>query len=326
MTSSEKGRPKPAAVLSDKRKQKLAKKGGSMVISLLRFILLAGISFVILYPLVTKILVSFMPVEDVYDMSVHYIPKTFTLSNYRQAWNFLNIPELALNSFLYPLVVSVVQTVSATVVAYGFARFDFRFKNIFFFIVVLGMIVPPDLILLPLYVNFRYFDIFGLFRLILGEPLNLLNTITPFVLLGITCTGLKNGLYIFMMRQYFRGLPKELEEAAYVDGAGTLKAFVSVFLASARQIMMTVFLFSFVWQWLDDIFTSVFLQDVPMLTTELYRLISNSSGVDAGISNLTEFSLMRNCGMLFLIIPMLVLYLFCQRYFTESIERSGLVG
>jgi multiple sugar transport system permease protein len=129
-----------------------------------------------------------------------------------------------------------------------------------------------------------------------------------------------------MMRQYFRGLPKELEEAAYVDGAGTIKAFVRVFLASARQIMMTVFLFSFVWQWLDDIFTSVFLQNVPMLTTELFRLISNSAGVDAGISNLTEFSLMRNCGMLFLIIPMLILYLFCQRYFTESIERAGLVG
>ena len=307
--------------LSEKSRQKLIKKGGSAGMSLLRFVLLAGISFVILYPLVTKILVS-----DVYDMSVHYIPKTFTLSNYQKAWDFLNIPALAFNSFFYPLVVSLIQTVSATVVAYGFARFDFRFKGFFFFLVVLGMVVPPDLILLPLYVNFRYFDVAGLFQLIFGRPLNLLDTVTPFALLGITCTGLKNGLYIFMMRQYFRGLPKELEEAAYVDGAGTIKAFVRVFLASARQIMMTVFLFSFVWQWLDDIFTSVFLQNVPMLTTELFRLISNSAGVDAGISNLTEFSLMRNCGMLFLIIPMLILYLFCQRYFTESIERAGLVG
>ena len=312
--------------LSEKSRQKLIKKGGSAGMSLLRFVLLAGISFVILYPLVTKILVSFMPVSDVYDMSVHYIPKTFTLSNYQKAWDFLNIPALAFNSFFYPLVVSLIQTVSATVVAYGFARFDFRFKGFFFFLVVLGMVGPPDLILLPLYVNFRYFDVAGLFQLIFGRPLNLLDTVTPFALLGITCTGLKNGLYIFMMRQYFRGLPKELEEAAYVDGAGTIKAFVRVFLASARQIMMTVFLFSFVWQWLDDIFTSVFLQNVPMLTTELFRLISNSAGVDAGISNLTEFSLMRNCGMLFLIIPMLILYLFCQRYFTESIERAGLVG
>ena len=103
--------------LSEKSRQKLIKKGGSAGMSLLRFVLLAGISFVILYPLVTKILVSFMPVSDVYDMSVHYIPKTFTLSNYQKAWDFLNIPALAFNSFFYPLVVSLIQTVSATVVA-----------------------------------------------------------------------------------------------------------------------------------------------------------------------------------------------------------------
>ena len=126
--------------LSEKSRQKLIKKGGSAGMSLLRFVLLAGISFVILYPLVTKILVSFMPVSDVYDMSVHYIPKTFTLSNYQKAWDFLNIPALAFNSFFYPLVVSLIQTVSATVVAYGFARFDFRFKGFFFFLVVLGMV------------------------------------------------------------------------------------------------------------------------------------------------------------------------------------------
>ena len=96
--------------LSEKSRQKLIKKGGSAGMSLLRFVLLAGISFVILYPLVTKILVSFMPVSDVYDMSVHYIPKTFTLSNYQKAWDFLNIPALAFNSFFYPLVVSLIQT------------------------------------------------------------------------------------------------------------------------------------------------------------------------------------------------------------------------
>lgn len=307
-------------------RQKRVKLYASWMMSLGRFILIAGISFVVLYPLVTKILVSFMNVSDVYDMSVHYIPIKFTWSNYVKAWKFLNIPQLALNTFLIPTVVSVIQTVSATCVAYGFARFNFRGKNFLFFLVLLGMIIPPDLILLPLYNNFRYFDIFGIFKLTTGSSLNLLDTIAPFAILGITCTGLKNGLYIFLLRQYFRGLPKELEEAAYVDGASTFTAFVKVFLASAKQIMMTVFLFSFVWQWLDDLYTTVFLQNVPMLTTELFRLLSNSAGVGIGISNLTEFSLMRNCGMLFLILPILVLYIFCQRYFTESMDRAGLVG
>lgn len=309
-----------------KIKPKTINKASSLLLSFLRLILISGISFVILYPIVTKILVSFMSVSDVYDMSVHYIPKTFTLSNYVKAWNFLEMPSLILNTFLIPFIVSLVQTISATCVAYGFARFDFKFKNVLFFIVLLGMVIPPDLILLPLYNQFRYFDIFGIIKLISGNTLNLLDTPVPFLLLGVTCTGLKNGLYIFLMRQYFRGLPKELEEAAYVDGASTFTAFVKVFLASAKQIMITVFLFSFVWQWLDDLYTSVFMQNVPMLTTELYRLLSNSSGVESGISNLTEFSLMRNCGMLFLIIPILILYIFCQRHFTESMDRAGLVG
>lgn len=307
-------------------KQKLVKKSSSWMISIFRFILLSGISFVILYPLVTKILVSFMSVSDVYDMSVHYIPRTFTTSNYIKAWNFLEMPKLLLNTFMVPFIVSLVQTASATCVAYGFARFDFKGKNFWFFLVLLGMIIPPDLILLPLYNNFRYFDFFGIVEAVTGKPINMIDTMAPFLVLGITCTGLKNGLYIFLMRQYFRGLPKELEEAAYVDGANTFTAFTKVFLASAKQIMMTVFLFSFVWQWLDDLYTSVFMQNVPMLTTELFRLLSSSAGVDSGISNLTEFSLMRNCGMLFLIIPMLVLYIFCQRYFTESVDRAGLVG
>ena len=196
---------------------------------------------------------------------------------------------------------------------------------------MLTIIVPPQSIVIPSFINYSDMDFLGIVHLISllsGKEirLNLLNTPFVFYLPSLFGVGIRSGLFIFIYRQFFKGLPKELEEAAYVDGAGTIKAFVRVFLASARQIMMTVFLFSFVWQWLDDIFTSVFLQNVPMLTTELFRLISNSAGVDAGISNLTEFSLMRNCGMLFLIIPMLILYLFCQRYFTESIERAGLVG
>lgn len=293
-------------------KKKLQRNAAHAGITLLRAVLLGGISFVILYPLVTKILVTFMSLEDVYDMSVHYIPKNFTLQNYINAWNFLDMKDLLLNSLLYPLITALVQTISATLVAYGFARFDFKGKNVLFVLVILGMVIPPDITLMPLYVSFL--------------KLRVLNTPIPYILLGMTCTGLKNGLYIFILRQYFRGLPKELEEAAYVDGASVPRAFISVFLASAQQVMMTVFLFSYVWQWLDDLYASVFLQSVPLLTTELSRLYDVTAGVGVGISNITEFSLMRNCGLLFLIFPMLLLYLFCQKYFTESLERTGLVG
>ena len=106
------------------------------------------------------------------------------------------------------------------------------------------MVVPPDLMLMPLYLIF--------------QGLHMIDTPLPFVLMGLTCTGLKNGLYVFLLRQYFLGMPKELEEAAYVDGAGPLKAFATIMLPGAVPMMVTVFLFSCVWQWLDSLYSSVF--------------------------------------------------------------------
>lgn len=313
------------AYSKEKLKQKAVKYGVSYAGKLMRLFLLTGIGFVILYPLMTRIMTSFMSLSDVFDLSVRFFPKHFTLDNYKRAWDFLDVPNLAFNTFMYPALTSLVQMASATVVAYGFARYEFRLKKLFFGLVIVGLVIPPDLLLLPLYLDFKFVDVFGVFEEVFGHSINLLDTPLPFLILGITCTGLKNGLYLFMMRQYYRGLPKELEEAAYVDGAGTLKAFFHVFLPSAVQIMITVFLFSFVWQYLDNIFTTVFAQNVPILSTELSRFLGGSD-VEGGISSVSEFSLTRNASMIFLILPLLALYLLCQRYFTESVERSGLVG
>ncbi|MGL4737187.1 MAG: carbohydrate ABC transporter permease [Cellulosilyticaceae bacterium] len=312
--------------ISNHAKVKALKNTKTFLWKLGRFILLFGICFVILYPILTKFMVSFMSIEDAYDNSVRYIPKNFTLSNYVNALKILEFKDIVWTSFLVPGILSAVHMCSSTLVAYGFARYNFKFKNFFFVLVVLGMVIPPDLVLLPLYMNFRYFDVLGIFELLTGSSLNLLNTPVPQVLLGMTCTGLKNGLYIFIMIQYFRGLPKELEEAAYVDGASTLQAFVRVFLPSARQIMMTVFLFSFVWQWLDDIYTSAFMKNVKIMSTQLLRLSNTDLGNAMGIQNMAEFSLMRNASMVLALLPILILYLICQKYFTESIERSGLTG
>ncbi|MEF9958801.1 MAG: carbohydrate ABC transporter permease [Niameybacter sp.] len=312
--------------ISAHKKAKILKNTRSFLIKFGRAILLFGICFVILYPLITKFMISFMSIEDVYDNSVRYIPRNFTLNNYVNAFKILEIKDIVWMSFLVPGILSVIHMCASTVVAYGFARYNFRFKNFFFVLVILGMVIPPDLVLLPLYMRFRYFDIFGILEMLMGSSLNLLNTPWPQVLLGATCTGLKNGLYIFIMVQYFRGLPKELEEAAYVDGAGTFQAFMKVFLPSARQIMMTVFLFSFVWQWLDDIYTSAFMKNTKIMSTQLLRLSNTDLGNAMGIQNTAEFSLMRNASMVIALLPILILYLICQKYFTESVERSGLTG
>ena len=119
-----------------------------------------------------------------------------------------------LNTLWISLLVSVLQGVSCTLVAYGFARYQFPLKKFWFACVVLLIIVPPTTIQTSLYMYFANFDILGIFKAINGKPINLRTSIIPYAMMSLTCMGLKNGLYIYMLRQYFRGVPKSLEEAA----------------------------------------------------------------------------------------------------------------
>lgn len=298
--------------LSPEKKQAAARRTGMVAWAVIRGILLAGICFVVLFPLFSKISRSFMSVEDLYNLTVRYIPAHFTTENYQLMRVWMDMPKTLFVTLGISLLVAFCQTASATWVGYGFARFKFRGRNVLFVALIVGMVIPPDLMLMPLYLIF--------------QGAHLIDTPWPFVLMGLTCTGLKNGLYVFLLRQYFLGMPKELEEAAYVDGAGPLKAFVTIMLPGAVPMMVTVFLFSCVWQWLDSLYSSVFFQEIQTMTSALTSMghVNDMSGM--GVSDPAAITLIKYAGIVMLILPMMVLYLFCQRYFVESIERSGLVG
>ena len=295
-------------------------------------VLVAGISFIILYPLIAKLCLSFMAERDLYDPTIRFVAKNFTLENYKLALEQLKYFESILNTFVISFFSSFLQLIACTLVGYGFARFEFPFKKLLFGIVLLTLIVPPQALMLPTYLHFRHFDIFGIFKLIMGEPLKFLDSYIPFFLLSATTLGLKNGLYIYIIIQFFRGLPKELEEAALVDGAGMFKTFYRIMLPNAVPIMMTVFLFSFVWQWNDSFYTSLFLTNMPVLSISLGSLADNVQqfrewqvGTVVTLSP-SYISMMNNTGSLLVIAPLLIVYGFAQRYFVEGIERSGIVG
>ena len=155
----------------------------------------------------------------------------------------------------------------------------------------------------------------------------LLDTYWPFILLGMTCTGLKNGLYIFIMRQYFRGVPKELEEAAYVDGAGPLKTLIRIILPGAVSMMVTVFLFSFVWQWLDEIYTPVLCGNMNVIPSTFGNLLNPFTNLtSAGDTMVLTGALLQDAGIVLVIFPLVLLYIAAQKFFVQSMERSGLVG
>ncbi len=297
---------------------------GGLVWSLIRAIIILGISYLILLPLLTKISSAFMQEIDMYDPTVKWIPRNFTLENFVIAWEYMKFPVAFWNSSVLTILVSVFQLISCTLIGYGFARYDFKGSSFLFGVVIFMLIVPPQVISTSLYLNFRFFDVFGLLP---DGGLNLINTSWPLLLLAITGTGYKNGLFIYIARQFFKGMPKELEESAYVDGAGPLRTFYRIMLPGAIPILIVIFLFSFVWQWNDHYFTSLYMAGQTILPVTLRALAQNYANIGPDLPiTLPIVTILENTGMLMFILPLLLLYAFMQRHFVESISRTGIVG
>lgn len=302
--------------------------------SIVRAILIVGISFIILYPIIVKVSSSLMTERDLFDLTTKWLPKRLDfrnlINNYRDLWIEMEYPRAFINSFSLSLLVAVLQLVSTTVVGYGFARFKYFGSNVLFAMVILTLLVPPQMVMIPLFLNFRFFDCFGLFKFlhnigIMSKPeISLLGTYWPFILTSITGMGLKNGLFIYIMRQFFKGMPKELEEAALVDGAGQIRSFFTIMLPGATSVMLIVFLFSFVWQWNDIFLTRMYIRGhitmLPFMLEKLNQLFDGYGYSDQYIS------VIINTGMLMFMMPLLIIYGFLQRYFIESVERTGIVG
>ncbi len=294
------------------------------VLRVLRVLLLMGLAFMILFPLITRFSASIKSPSDVSDPTVIFIPKTPTLSHYNLVISAINYPMLLLKTAGFDVVLSLVQLVSCTLVAYGLARFKFRGKNLMFAMIILTMIIPPQTIILPLYLRFKYFGLLNIFQFTGNlSGIDLINTYWPFFLLSITAVAFRNGLYIYLMRQYFKNLPEVLEEAAYIDGCNSFKTFYRIMIPGAVPMLITVFLFAFVWQWNDTVYSDTLIPDIPMLATAINNIkFETLTGIEGYLIN----QILLNAKLFLLIFPVILLYVFAQNFFTESIERSGVVG
>ncbi len=318
-----KDRPKMSAL----RKKKIAT---NAFISFVRFILLFGLCFMIIQPILNKISVSFMTEGDLYDPVVINIPAHFTTANYQLSAKLMNYKLAFKNSMITSLTIGLLQVAVCTLVGYGFARYEFPFKRFWFGCVLLMIIIPPQIMSTSLYLHFKFFDFLGIAKLVTGNTINLRGSVLPYYLLSAGCMGLKNGLYIYLIRQFFRNIPKELEEAAYVDGAGTLKTFVIIMLPDAKPILVSCFLFSFVWQWTDGFYSRMFLGNLKLVSTSLSSIaddlstyIASQTGVQTTVS-VAYSNCILSTGTLMIILPLIFLYLFAQKGFVESLSSTGI--
>lgn len=292
-------------------------------IKLFKYVLLIGISFIILFPFFVKISSSLMSLSDLNDKTVKYVPRNPTLDNLKFVITQSNYFKALWNTLWISLVTGVIQTLVCTCVAYGFARFRFKGRGLLFALVMLTMIVPQQTTIVSYFMTFRYFDPLGLISLLTGNSLSLVNHPTPVFLLSLCGLGLKSALYIYVLRQYFCGLPIELNEAGSVDGAGILRVFLQIMLPLARPMMITVFLLAFSWQWTDTYYASLFFNGYSILPNVLNQVAI--LGADSYGGTL-QSSIYTNCAALLIILPLLLLYICTQKWMIGGIERSGLVG
>ena len=293
-----------------------------------RFLILFGLGFVILYPMLYMLSTALRPQAEMSDPSVMWIPKEIIFSNFVDVWIAMDFPKVLLQTILVNVVCSMIQVVTCGITGYGFARFKFKGKGLMFGIVILQIIVPVQVILIPLYMQFRFFDVFGIIRLITGDALNLVSTPIALYLQAFFCNGIRAGVFILLFRQFFRGLPKDLEDAAYLDGCGPFKTFIRVMVPNAKTSFLTVFIFSIVWYWNDSYVTGMFFTNPYTIAMEIDRLgttmMLHFTGEQNGVAS--DYLVWIEAGCLMSLLPILIMYIFLQKQFVEGIERSGLAN
>ena len=293
-----------------------------------RGLIVFGLCFIIIYPLIFMVSAAFRPRAEMNDPTIMWIPKHFILSNITDAWKAMDFGNTLVNTLVLNIGCSILQVLTCALTGYGFARFKFKGKNILFFVVILMILVPSQIILIPQYMFFRYFNPFGIYHAITGNYINFINTGVTMYFPALTANGIRAGLFIFLFRQSFRGLPKELEDAAYLDGCSPFRTFIQVMVPNAGATFLTVFLLSVVWYWNDYYVSTSFFTDNKTIALMLKNLDANLTRLIFGneTPNVRELIVWMEAGCLISILPMLILYICLQKNFTEGIARSGLTG
>ena len=325
-------------LLKKKSTRRKVLQAGKVAWSLGRTFLLFILGFVILYPLMKTLSRAFMPFQQYSDPSVVWIPKSLTLVNIKAAMDMMNFWDSFGHTVILCIGCALLQVASSAYIGYGFARFRFRLRGPLFMLVLLTIVVPTSLIYIPMMMQYRFFDFFGVSQLIAwvkgGDvndyTVNLLGQYTTFFLPSALGVGVRSGLFIYIFRQFFRNVPRELEEAAKIDGCGPWRTFLSIMLPNASNSAITVFLFSIVWHWNETMMSNAFFPTQKTLALQVDNM-SIEDAVSMGYyeavgRNWASAQGMRYGALILFLVPVLLLYIVAQRYFIEGVESSGIKG
>jgi len=290
-----------------------AKNQDGLVMKLIMYLALVGMGFVFLYPLLYMIAISFMSLGDLVNHAIVWLPTSFYLGNYEHAIQVMGFARTLGETLIVSATPSVLQTLAAAFIGYGLARFDFRGKRLILVLVLLTFVVPPQVLLIP--------------RHILFNQLGFIHNIRAYLWPAVTGQGLNSTIFILIFYQTFRTLPKSLEEAAQLDGSGHFGIFARIALPLAVPAMIVSLLFSFVWYWNETFMAAFYLGDsFTTLPLELARFIALFNQMHSGDNDININEGIEMAGTFLTILPLLVIFFVCQRWFVEGVDKSGITG
>ena len=267
---------------------------------LLFAILLIGAIFYAL-PFFWMIRTSLMEYAQVQKVPLIWIPHPFRFSNFREALGFMDFGTLLRNTLIITVLTLLGQLISCSMVAYGFARIKFPGREFLFIVLLSTMMIPAMVTEIPRFIFFRH--------------LGWIDTFYPLIVPAFFGGG---PFFIFLLRQFFKTIPYDLDEAARIDGCSSFRIFSQIMLPLSKPVLATVVIFSFIWTWNDFWGPLVYLRSADMKTLAL------GLQVFQGIYQTDYHYLMA--ASLVVLLPVLIIYLVAQRYFTQGIVLSGLKG
>lgn len=264
--------------------------------------LIAG-ALVMVYPLLWMVSSSLKPKAQIFtDLSLW--PRQVQLENYADGWAGIGVSFATFfaNSFIVSGLAVVGNVVACSMAAYAFARLEFKFKRIWFALMLMTMMLPIHVLIVPQYVLYRNFG--------------WLDTFLPLTVPHFLAT---DAFFIFLMVQFIRGIPRELDQAAAIDGGSPLQIYWQIILPLSVPALVTTAIFTFIWSWNDFLSQLIYLSDVQKYTVSLgLRLFLDASGVSSWGPMLAMSTLA--------LAPVFVLFLLFQRYLVEGIATTGMKG
>ena len=287
-----------------------------LVFKILLYLILTAIGFVYLYPLLFMFVTSMKTPTDLLNPMVQWVPTEFYMGNYIKAFRVLNYPTTLASSIMISVIPSLIQTAVCSLIGYGLARYKFPGKNLLFILILATFIIPAQNTVIPQMLTYKSFGLLG----------NIFSLILP----ATVGQGFKSAIFILIFYQTFQSLPKVLEEAARLDGASDLKIFFQLALPAAIPAFIISIIFSVVWYWNETYLTVIFLEggitSLPMQLSKFVQAYQNlyPPGTINIFDRLNEA--VKLSGTFLNILPLLVMYFILQKWFVESIERSGITG